>query len=158
MAHRKWPKGMAPSGLTEARMPCPKGQETSQQKQAGLITIYGHLGKEKLGASQMWEHPQQGACALRLAPGMEQKGASESQRCMSQVPTQPKVRKPKTSGNQGLFPKEAPPFPRKSPCCYPGCTILAKIKSRATTYQKPNKYKGLGAEGNPLGPAMTKQL
>lgn len=120
-------------------MPCPKGQETSQQKQAGLITIGSHLGKEKLAASQMWERPQQGACALRLAPGMEQKGASEAQRCMSQVPTQPKVRKAKTSGNQGLFPKEAPPFPRKPPCCYPGCTITPSKDQKQSHYLSKTK-------------------
>lgn len=127
-------------------MPRPKGQETSQQKQAGLITIdCHHRGKEKLRASWMREHPQQGEYALRLPPGMNRK-VSHKGGC-------PRCQKGQDLRESRVIPQGSPPFHRKPPYCYPGCTITPhKIKSRATTYQKPNKFKGLGAEGNSLGP------
>lgn len=140
-------------------MPCPKGQETSQQKQAGLITIDGHRGKEKLRASEMREHPQQGVCALRLPPGMNRKVQVSHRGACPRCQLGQKSERPRPQGIKGYFPRK-PHLSQGSPpiALQAVQSLLAKIKSRATTYQKPNRYRGLGGDGNSLGPAMTKQL
>ena len=156
-------------GMAHRKVPCrtrggsnalPKGAG-NQPTEAGWVdhNRTGNQGREELRASQPWEYPQQGVCALTLPPGMHSKVQWVAE-VHVQVPIQPEFRKTKTSGNQEFFVKEAPPFPRKPPYCYPGCIIAPgkSIKNRATAYQNPNKYKRSRAKGNSLGPEMTKQL
>lgn len=100
-------------GLREARMPCPK-----VRKPASRSSWVDH-NRQSLGKGEAKGQWDVGApTARRVCPEVvtwdEQKGASESQRCMSQVPTRSKVKKDRLresrviSQGSPTFPKEAP--------------------------------------------------
>lgn len=140
-------------------MLCPRGAG-NQPTAADWVdhSRTGHPGKEKLRASQIWEHPQQGVCVLRLPSGMNSKVQWVTEVYVSGAKSA-KGQSGQVLRDQGLFPKEAPPFPRK-PHCYPGCTITPSKASKTESHclSKSNKYKLSYPEGTLLGPATTEQL
>lgn len=56
-----------------------------------------------------------------------------SLRCVSPVPTQPKVRVAKSSETKGYFPRK-PHLSRGNPHCYPGCTITPSKASKTESH------------------------